>query len=70
MMVAVLADIVEIVVLATGADAFLAVDSTLQLIKRVRLGDGAEEDGLELVHASIGEEEGRVIMRDDGGGGH
>lgn len=33
----------------------------------IALVDGSEEDGLELVHARIGEEQGGVIVRDDGG---
>jgi hypothetical protein len=68
--VAVLADIVEIVVLATGADDLLGVDSALQVEHGIGLVDGAQEDGLELVHARIGEEQGRVIVRDDGTRGH
>jgi hypothetical protein len=63
--VAILADIVEVVVLATSTDTFLTVDSGLEAGHRIGLANGAEEDGLELVHASIGEEQGGVIMRDD-----
>src|SRR5699024_117823 len=36
----------------------------------VRLANGAEEDGLELVHARVGEEERGVIVGDDGARGH
>ncbi len=55
------ADVVEIVVLAAGADAFLRVGGA---------GVGAfflaEEDRLELVHAGVGEEKRGVVERDDG----
>lgn len=68
--VGVLADVVEVVVLAAGADTLLGVGSALEGGHAVGLVDGAEEDGLELVHAGIGEEEGGVIVRDDGGGRH
>jgi hypothetical protein len=47
----------------------LAVDGGLEAGHGIRLANGAEEDGLELVHARIGEEQGGVIVRDDGGGG-
>jgi hypothetical protein len=62
--VAVLADIVEIVVLATGANTLLGVDSTLQAGHRIGFANDTEKDGLELVHARIGEEQGGVIVRD------
>lgn len=70
MVVAVLADIVEIVVFATCADDFLGVDGALQVGHGIGLVDGTQEDGLELVHACIGEKQGRVIVRDDGARGH
>ena len=57
--------VVEIVMFAAGADAFLGVGGA---------GVGAfflaEEDRLELVHAGVGEEQGRVVVRHDGGAGH
>ncbi len=55
------AHVFEIVVLAPGAHAFLR-----------RRGPGviaffqAEEDILELVHARIGEQQSRVVLRDEG----
>ena len=59
------ADVVQVVVLAAGADAFLggrgAVVGTL-----LRPG----EDVLELDHARIGEEQGGVVARDERGGFH
>ena len=54
--------------LATCTDALLAVDGALELCK-VRVGlDGAEKDGLVLVHARIGKEQGRVLVRYGGRG--
>mmetsp|Transcript_8482 Transcript_8482/g.19812 ORF Transcript_8482/g.19812 Transcript_8482/m.19812 type:complete len:233 (+) Transcript_8482:2545-3243(+) len=64
----VLANVVKVVVLAARADALLRVGRALELRHlggRVGL---AEEDGLELVHARVDEEEGRVVERHDGGG--
>ncbi len=53
------ADIVEIVVLAAGADAFLGVGGA---------GVGAfflaEEDRLELVHPGVGEEQRGIVERE------
>ena len=63
--IAILADIVEIVVFATSTNTLLTVDSGLHAGHRIGLSNGAEEDGLELVHARIGEEQGGVIVRDD-----
>lgn len=60
-MVGVLANVVEVVVLAPGADALLGVAGALQPAKlRVR-GGGTEEDGLELVHPGVGEEQRGVV---------
>ena len=56
-------DVVEIVVLAAGADAFLRVGNALP---RGLLG--AEEIGLELVHPGVGKQQRRVIVRHDGRG--
>lgn len=64
MMVAVLAYIVEIIVFAAGTNAFLRVDSTLELGEVGARIYGAEEDGLELVHSGIGEEKCRIRERD------
>jgi hypothetical protein len=58
------ADIFQVVVLAAGAHALLAAD---------RAGIGplflAQEAVLELVHARVGEQQGRVVARDQGAGG-
>ncbi len=56
--VGVLADVVQIVVLAAGADALLRVGGTL-----VGPGAGAEEHVLELVHAGVGEQQRRIVVR-------
>ena len=64
MVVRVLADIVEVVVFATSADALLAVDGALHLAK-VAVGVGnAQKDGLEL-----GGARGKVGGRNGAGGG-
>jgi hypothetical protein len=60
--VRVLADIVQVVVLAAGADALLRVHGALELAEfraRIRL---AQEDRLELVHPRVGEQQRRVIV--------
>ena len=59
-MVAVFAYIVEVVVLPTGTNAFLRVGSTFERSKVGGWINSTKEDGLVLVHARIGEEEGRV----------
>jgi hypothetical protein len=70
MVVAVLADIVEIIVFATCTDALLCVYRTLQLGQRLSLANCPKKDGLELVHARIRKEQGGVIVRDDRGRGY
>lgn len=59
-MIGILADIVEIVVLATSTNAFLSIDGALQLC--LVPGRSAQEDGLELVHARIAEKQCWVIV--------
>ena len=68
--VRVLPDVVEVVVLASGSDALLRVGGALELGERALGVRGSQEAGLELVHPRVGEEEGRVIVRHDGGGRH
>ncbi len=63
--VGVLADIVEVVVLAAGADALLRVDGAA-----VGARAGAQEHILELVHAGVGEQQRGVFQRYHGAGGH
>ena len=63
--VGVQAHVLEVVVLAARADALLSIAGPLErreLRARRRL---AEEDGLELVHAGVREEQRRVLERDD-----
>ena len=59
------ADVFQIVVLATGPDAFLGRDRALirPLVK-------AEKDILELIHPGIGEQQGGIVARHHGTGGH
>ncbi len=59
------ADIVEVVVLAAGTHAFLARRGAA-----VGALLSAGEDVLELHHARIGEEQGRVVARHERGGRH
>ncbi len=59
-------DVVEVVMLAPGADAFLGVGGARRSVGGPLL---AEEDGHELVHAGVGEEEIRRVGQ-EGGGGH
>jgi hypothetical protein len=70
MVVAVLADIVEVIVFTTCTDALLCVYRTLHLGQWLSLSNCPKEDGLELVHARIRKEQGGVIVRDDRGRGH
>ncbi len=68
--VRVLSDIVKIVVLASCTNTLLRVDSALHGTKRrVGVGD-TQEDGLVLVHTSVGEKQSGVIVRNGRGGGH
>ena len=60
MVVTIFADIIEIVVFPSGTYAFLGVDYSFPLAFFARGVDCAKEDGLELVHARICEEEGRI----------
>jgi hypothetical protein len=63
--VGVLADVVEVVVLAAGADAFLRVGGA-----GIRRLLGAQEVRLELVHAGVGEQERLVAARHHRRGRH
>lgn len=54
----------QTIVLSTSSDTFLRVDSTFELGKAAVWVDSAEEDGLVLVHAGIGEEQGRIVVWD------
>jgi hypothetical protein len=68
--VRVLAHVVEVVVLAARADALLTVHRPLELAqvrRRVRL---AQEDGLELVHPRVGEQERGIVEGHAGVAGH
>ncbi len=59
------AHVLQVVVLAPGADALLAGGGARVVALLL-----AQEDVLELVHARVGEEEGRVPRGDEGGGAH
>mmetsp|Transcript_118021 Transcript_118021/g.252066 ORF Transcript_118021/g.252066 Transcript_118021/m.252066 type:complete len:694 (-) Transcript_118021:302-2383(-) len=59
----ILAHVLEVVVFASGTDALLRVRCALQLRKGVRRVDLPNKDGLELVHASVDEEKGGIVVR-------
>ncbi len=59
------ADVFEVVVLAAGADAFLAGGGAVV----VALLE-AEENVLELVHPGVGEEQRGIVLRDERGAAH
>lgn len=64
-MVAVFADIVKVIMLATGANTLLRVDGTFESCEGGGGVDGAEKDGFVLVHASIREEQSWISQGDD-----
>ena len=78
MVVDVLADIVQIIVLASSTNALLRVAGSLQLGKRtggVDLGvrgdcecNLSQEDGLVLIHSGIRKEKRRIVEGNNGGG--
>mmetsp|Transcript_13571 Transcript_13571/g.37041 ORF Transcript_13571/g.37041 Transcript_13571/m.37041 type:complete len:263 (+) Transcript_13571:2054-2842(+) len=59
----VLADILEVVVLATCSDAFLRVCGALQLCKGMAGVDLSNKNRLELVHACVDEQQCGVVVR-------
>jgi len=63
--VGVVAHFLKVVVFSRNAEAFLRVGSAVPLGGLV-----AQKDILELVHASVGEHQGRVVLDDDGCRGH
>mmetsp|Transcript_30269 Transcript_30269/g.72793 ORF Transcript_30269/g.72793 Transcript_30269/m.72793 type:complete len:231 (+) Transcript_30269:2460-3152(+) len=64
----ILANVVEVVVLATSADALLRVGGALEGSERALRVDSAHEDRFELIHSGIGEEKGGVVKRNNTGG--
>ena len=62
-MVGVEADVFEVVVFAAGADAFLGVGGAAGLVGTFGL---AEEDGHELVHAGVGEQQVGAVRHEAG----
>mmetsp|Transcript_100547 Transcript_100547/g.259697 ORF Transcript_100547/g.259697 Transcript_100547/m.259697 type:complete len:349 (-) Transcript_100547:51-1097(-) len=69
-MVHILANVLKVVVLATSTNALLRVRRSLQLRERMARVNLSNEDGLELVHACIDEEERWVIVRHHWGRWH
>ena len=78
MVIDVLADIVQIIVLASSTNALLRVAGSLQLGKRtggIDLGvrgdcecNLSQEDGLVLIHSGIRKEKRRIVEGNNGGG--
>ena len=66
--VVVLADILEVVVFASGPDALLAVGDPAAVA--ARLSRVSAQHVLELVHPRVDEEQRGVVMGDDGAAGH
>ena len=57
--------VIQIVVLATRANTLLRVSSALQGSQRALGIHSSHEDGLELVHARVGEEKGGIVKWND-----
>jgi hypothetical protein len=69
-MVGVAANVLEVIVLAAGTDAELGVGNAAEAAK-VRVGVSAtKEEGLELVHPGIDEEQRWVVVRNNGAAGN
>mmetsp|Transcript_18016 Transcript_18016/g.57622 ORF Transcript_18016/g.57622 Transcript_18016/m.57622 type:complete len:812 (+) Transcript_18016:860-3295(+) len=66
----VLAHVVQVVVLAASADALLRVARATKPSQRTARVHLAQEDGLELVHASVREQQRRVLQRHHRRGSH
>ena len=61
MVVDILADIIQIVVLAACPDTLLSIDGARQCT-HFQIGiTGSQEQGFVLIHSGIGKEEGRII---------
>ncbi len=58
-----MADIFQVVVLSSYTDAFLAGGGAVVVSFRL-----TEKNIFKLVHSSVGEKEGRIVMRHDRGG--
>mmetsp|Transcript_25502 Transcript_25502/g.54394 ORF Transcript_25502/g.54394 Transcript_25502/m.54394 type:complete len:414 (+) Transcript_25502:1750-2991(+) len=54
-------DVVQIIVFSSGTDAFLGVDGTLELCHGQGRVAGSQKQRLVLVHAGIGEQQGRIV---------
>mmetsp|Transcript_7113 Transcript_7113/g.14857 ORF Transcript_7113/g.14857 Transcript_7113/m.14857 type:complete len:207 (+) Transcript_7113:2295-2915(+) len=64
MMINILSDIVQIIVLSTCTNAFLRINRPLQSGHRQRGIASSQKQGLVLIHARVGEEEGGIIVWD------
>jgi len=63
--VGVVADILEVVVFASGADALLGIGGAWRIVGGFF---GAEEVGNKLIHPGVGEEESGRLWQNGGGG--
>mmetsp|Transcript_122309 Transcript_122309/g.191848 ORF Transcript_122309/g.191848 Transcript_122309/m.191848 type:complete len:205 (+) Transcript_122309:2390-3004(+) len=63
MMINILSDIFQVIVLSTGANAFLRIRCTFQLCERMLWINLSNKDGLKLIHASIDEQERWIVVR-------
>jgi len=61
--VRVLSHVVQVVVLAARADALLTVDGALEAGEGSGGVGAAQENGLKLAHARVGEQQRRVVVR-------
>jgi hypothetical protein len=69
-MVGISSDIIEIIVLPSGADTLLTVDDTFQgFVNRIWF-DLPQEDALELIHSRVGEQKGGILQRNARRTGH
>jgi hypothetical protein len=65
-MVRVSTDIFQIVVLTTCSDTLLGINGSLQVVEVRRWIDSTQKDWLVLVHASVGEQQSRIIVWNNG----
>jgi hypothetical protein len=63
-MVNILSNIIQVIVLSTGTNALLRVDSARNVEKFHLWITRSKELGLELIHARIGKQEGGIVMGD------
>lgn len=65
-MIDILSDVIQVIVLSSRANALLGIDRSLQVSQRTN--GLSQEQGLELVHASIGKQERGIVVWHTGRG--